>query len=209
MINSLKKLSFVAFYTITSIMVLYLLINLILEIYPNFYTVIPQKVYRSAEMSQEQYRHYINKYHIKTILNLEGRYPSERWYRNEIQASKDTNTQHINYRIDAKGHLPAAQLQQIAQLITTSRKPLLIHCWHGADRTGLGSVMALLLLTEQSLPTIKAQLSLKYGVVSSQSVGVLVVQQYQAWLKQQHFTTKPAIFKQWLAGLGQDKHGNH
>ena len=169
--------------------------------YPNFHTVIPQKIYRSAQMSRAQYIYYIDKYHIKSVLNLELQDPNAKWYRDEMQVMKLTHAQHFNYHIDPKGAISSAQLTALAKIIDSAPKPLLIHCWRGADRTGLGSVMALILLTDQPLDVIRKQLSWTYGVVSPRSVGLVEMTYYQRWLQQYHLHTSREEFFKWINTL--------
>lgn len=169
--------------------------------YSNFHTVIPNKIYRSAQMSEPQYVHYINKYHIKSVLNLELKAPKAKWYRAEMHAMKLTHAQHMNYHINPKGALDEAQLIELAKIIDSAPKPLLIHCWRGADRTGLSSAMSLILLTDQPLTQVTKQLSWTYGVLSPKSVGLVEMAQYKSWLQHYHLSSSRLQFFSWLKQL--------
>ncbi|NRD22634.1 dual specificity protein phosphatase family protein [Winogradskyella litoriviva] len=66
---------------------------------------------------------------VKTIINL-------RRLRDDNKKAEDTNLQ--------LEHLPLATKQiteddiiEVLKLITSAEKPILIHCWHGSDRTGV------------------------------------------------------------------------
>jgi hypothetical protein len=54
----------------------------------------------------------------------------------------------------------------LLELLERSERPILIHCHKGADRTGMTSVLALLLFTDRSLPEARRQLGPRLGHLS-------------------------------------------
>ena len=53
----------------------------------NFHTLVAGEVYRSAQPTAEAIAAYSKAYGIRTILNLRGEKPHERWYRDEVAAA--------------------------------------------------------------------------------------------------------------------------
>src|SRR5271169_3268916 len=46
----------------------------------NFHPITPGEAYRSAQMDRDELEYYINKYRLKSILNLRGKNPDSDWY---------------------------------------------------------------------------------------------------------------------------------
>ena len=71
----------------------------------------------------------LNKIGIKTIINL------RLWHSDR---NKLTNTGIAEIRINMRaGKVTDEKIIQILKAIKNSPKPILIHCWHGSDRTGV------------------------------------------------------------------------
>ncbi|UJS26344.1 tyrosine-protein phosphatase [Thiothrix winogradskyi] len=130
----------------------------------NFHAVVPDVVYRSAQLDGEQLQQAIASHHIKSILNLRGGNPGKPWYDDEVAVSKTYQVAHLDYALSAGRMLSANQMREILDLIEKSPKPLLIHCRAGADRTGLVSALYLAShgYAEQD---IRQQLSARFGHV--------------------------------------------
>jgi tyrosine-protein phosphatase SIW14 len=95
----------------------------------NFYKL-DGRVYRSAQPDDEEIEE-LATYGIKEILNL-------RHYHKD----KVGNTGIIPHqiKIDA-GSINNIQVIEALRIIKNSKGPVLIHCWHGSDRTGTVSAM--------------------------------------------------------------------
>src|SRR2546421_649022 len=83
--------------------------------------------------------------------------------------------------------VPLGLLLAIARLVEVldrSERPILIHCHQGADRTGLASVMALLLRPGVPLAETRRQLGLASGHVSIGRTGHVdhFLDLYETWL---------------------------
>ena len=201
----MKKAIKVTYYLLMTIVLLFFAISGALELYPNFHTVIPDKIYRSGQLNTWQFEHYINKYHIKSVLNLRGPSTGKVWYRHEIQAIKQTGIHHYDLGLPAHGLTNVEKMKRLTDIIQTAPKPLLIHCWRGADRTGLGSAIALIIFTEQPLIKIKQQLSWLYGVFTGDSIGIVEIAYYQRWLQKNHLANSKRAYLQWLQQLQSSK----
>jgi protein tyrosine/serine phosphatase len=201
LMNKSALLRKITFYTLATIVVLGLSVAAVMKWYPNFYTVIPNQVYRSAELTQSQHQHYFNQYRYKSILHLESANNSKAWYKIEKAMVKKHHLQYYALPMDAHGLPTRTELKQLINIIQTSPKPLLIHCKQGADRTGLGSMLSVLFLTGHPYDIAKKQVSLKYGVSSSTSTGVIVIEHFEKWLKQNNLAASRETFQTWVNQL--------
>lgn len=128
----------------------------------NFHEVIPQELYRSAQLSSEQLEQKAQQYQLQSVLNLRGYNPTESWFEEEMKVSNAHHLTHFDVSLSAGTVVSPKELQYILQLIDQAPKPLLVHCTDGADRTGL--VLALY-LEKKGLNAQMAheQLSWRYG----------------------------------------------
>ncbi len=93
----------------------------------NLYRVSPQ-IYRSEQPDQEAFQ-YLKSLGIKSVLNL-------REYHDDKDEAGGTELKLYHYPL-ATGSVKEAQLIEILKIIKRAEKPLLIHCMHGSDRTGI------------------------------------------------------------------------
>ena len=112
-----------------------------LFIYGNFHKV-DNNVYRSAQLFSFNMPYYVNKYHIKSILDLRGATDSQS-YKDEINISKEYNITHYTYSIGTADIQTMKIMNKIVDIIKNSPKPILIHCKSGADRTSLATALYL------------------------------------------------------------------
>jgi len=137
-----------------------------LQVSGNFHTVLRGEVYRSAQPVPQQIAVYARRYGIKTIINLRGEQDDREWYRDEIAESKALGISHIDFPMSASRELTPAQAEQLIALMKSAEKPLLIHCWRGADRTGLASALYVAAVKGMGEPVAEAQLLPIYGHLS-------------------------------------------
>lgn len=128
----------------------------------NVHTVVPATVYRSAQLSPERLEQLIAQRQLKSVLNLRGASPGEAWYDQEVAVARKANILHLDLALDSRKELTPDQLGTLVAMMKHAPKPLLIHCWAGADRTGLAAALYLFELQKRD-PKLAAQaLSLKY-----------------------------------------------
>ena len=62
----------------------------------NFHPVTSGETYRSDQLDQDELRHYMRKYDIKSIINLRGKRTGRCWYREGINACKKFGCRHCD-----------------------------------------------------------------------------------------------------------------
>jgi len=151
--------------TLKYLLYLLLLIGLIafviIDVLGNFYKV-DNDVYRSGQLNEYNLAYYAEKYKIKTILNLRGT-SSKPYYLDEIKISNEYNITHIDHKISNHKYLDFNQTSQLIELVREAKKPLLIHCAGGADRTSLVVALYQYAIKKESVDEAKEAFSLLYG----------------------------------------------
>ena len=154
-------------WTVIGLLILFLLpISILLfhKLKDNIHTVIPNQVYRSAQLTPEKLAKVIEQGQLKTIINLRGSTHHE-WYRHESALAKSKNVEILSLKLPPKGLPTVADLKTLVHMIETAPKPFIIHCRKGADRTGLASAIALILFEDAPLPQSNGQIAWWYGAI--------------------------------------------
>ncbi len=125
----------------------------------NFHKI-TSNIYRSAQLYNYNFPKFYNKYHFKTILNLRGAHSDKAWYVYERNFCKEHKIRLIDFGISDKEIQSIQKMKQIIKIIKNSKKPILIHCKAGADRTGLATALYLYSIKDKNYSEM---LSLKYG----------------------------------------------
>ena len=134
-----------------------------LHVSGNFHPVVAGDVYRSAQVSAADIATYRAKYGIASILNLRGAAPGEDWYDEEIAASSALGVAHADFAMNASRELGPDEAARLVSLMRGMPKPLLVHCRHGSDRTGLAMSLYLATIRGADEATAEGQLSLWFG----------------------------------------------
>jgi protein tyrosine/serine phosphatase len=119
--------------------------------------------YRSAQLFSFNMPYYLEKHKIKTMINLRGARPNQEWYIDEMTITKEYNVTHIDHQISSGGYLDYNQTSQIVAMLKTSKKPLIIHCQGGADRTSLVSALYDYAILHKSKEEARKELRWFYG----------------------------------------------
>src|SRR5205085_9258034 len=117
----------------------------------NEHTVIPGKVYRSAQLGRQKLERVIAEKHIRTVVNLRGCCPDMDWYRADAAATHAAGASLEDLAFSAKRRPHPGEVARLIEVFDRTEYPVLLHCAAGADRTGLASAVALLLLTGSDL----------------------------------------------------------
>jgi len=95
-------------------------------------------LYRSGQLSPSQLETAVHEHHIKTVVNLRGKQPDAKWYRDQRELLKDLNVKQVDLALDE--HAPDEQ--QVADLLATFKeedKPILVHSYWSRGSVGLAS----------------------------------------------------------------------
>lgn len=166
----------------------------------NFATVTPGRIYRSGQMSAGTLGRTVHTRHIKSVLNLRGDNPKERWYRAERSATLDSGATQIDVHMASDLWLSRTEARTLVKILDSCEYPLLIHCEWGAERTGLVSAVATLLRSGSSLADARRQFSLYYLFLPVGDGAVMAkhLDLYAQWLAQQHVSHSPERFRRWI-----------
>lgn len=133
-----------------------------LHIDHNQHVVEPGVLYRSAQLPAAEFTAFAQRTGLRTVINLRGENIGRDWYDAQFQAAQAMGVGFINYRMSAKKELTPAQMAELAHILKSAPKPVLIHCGSGSDRSGLAC--ALYLYEEGRSPAeVAGQLSLRFG----------------------------------------------
>lgn len=164
----------------------------------NTHTVIDGKVYRTAQLGGAELERFIADKKIRTVINLRGTCPDTEWYLAECRATAAADISQEDITLSAK-RLPApAEVRRVIEVLEGTEKPVVIHCQRGADRTGLVSTIAVLLLQKgATLDEARRQLWPRYGHIEAGRTAVMdeFFDFYADWLNGRPHT--PALFRTW------------
>jgi protein tyrosine phosphatase (PTP) superfamily phosphohydrolase (DUF442 family) len=129
----------------------------------NLHPVIDGRVYRSGRLSAVRLEAAIDRYGFRTVINLTGDRTGVAWYDTEraVAARRDVAYHDIDMLAT---RLPAQpDVARLVDLLLRAPQPVLVHCDAGADRAGLASAIARLLLDAADLSDARTELSWRYG----------------------------------------------
>lgn len=86
------------------------------------------ELYRSAQPTPQGFTN-LQALGIRSVLNL-------REYHKDTRRARHTDMHLMAYPV-AAGKVTAADIENCLNLIAQAPKPVLVHCWHGSDRTGI------------------------------------------------------------------------
>jgi hypothetical protein len=166
---------------------------------PNFHTILPGVLYRCAQPSAAQLQRLVRRYGIRTVVNLRGCCDPLPFYLEECRAANRLNLSQEDISLSAN-RLPSTQaLRQLVAVVENSQYPLLFHCNKGADRSGLASAAALLLLTDTPLEQARQQVGPRYGHLPLGRTAHIdrFFDLYQDWLTEHGLAHSRTVFRRW------------
>lgn len=169
--------------------------------FTNVHTVVPGRVYRTAQLTPERLRAFIAEKRLQTVVNLRGVCANMAWYQGECRATHAADVNQEDITLSAKRFPAPSEVQRVVEVLDHAPQPLVFHCQRGADRTGLASTVARLLLTADDLPTARRQMWLRYGHFPFGRTAVLdaFFDYYAGWLKGRGEAHAPDRFRRWVA----------
>lgn len=166
----------------------------------NFRVVVPGQIYRSSQLSQERLDKVARRHGIRTVINLRGYCPGLDWYKEEGRACNRLGVSQEDLGFSA-GHLPpVTEIRRLVEVLDHCEYPILFHCFRGVDRTGLATVLALLLKTDTSYEAARRELALRHVHLPFGRTGHLdrFFNFYQDWLAKQGRAHSPDRFRHWV-----------
>lgn len=162
-------------------------------------TVLPERVYRSAQMSPERLAETIDRFSIRTVVNLRGPCPDFDWYRHECLVTADAGISQEDVTLSAVRLPPPSELRRLIEILDQADPPLLIHCRQGVDRTGLASAIVTLLQPGSTLEAAERQLSWVFGYVAYNGTEAMrdFLRLYRRWLEEMNREHSPELFRHW------------
>lgn len=130
-----------------------------------FGVVIPDKIYRSGQISGRLIGQVIDRYHIGTIVDLNGFDKNDPDQRAELAISQAKGVRHHRFPLKGNGTGPIERYADAVTTIVNSEReglPVLVHCYAGAQRTG-GCVSFYRLLVRHDPPESIYQDLTRYG----------------------------------------------
>ncbi len=165
----------------------------------NYFVVVPGECYRCSQPTPAFLDSAVKKLGVRTVVNLRGDNTGKDWYRAERAAAERLGVPMIDISLASNCPPTNAQFRQLIDLIDNAPKPILFHCHSGSDRTGLASMMALLLQPGSSLENARTQISFRYGhkFWSEASRLHAIPEAYADWLKGRDEKHTPRRFREW------------
>lgn len=167
---------------------------------PNFHTVLPGRVYRSAQLDVTELRQAIIRCNLKSIINLRGECCDQDWYLYEQDVAKKQGLTLVDVNLSTYMPPNRHELRKLVHALCTAKEPLLIHCRQGADRTSLAAALAILLKTNGSLSEAREQMTWRYAHSPVGRVQILdaALDDYEKWLADQGQPHSPERLVHWV-----------
>lgn len=170
-------------------------INSLRKLFDNFHSVESGTLYRSKQLSQRRLEKYIKRLGLKTIINLRGSNPTRSWWQKEKAVTKKYGLKFYNLAMTARSLPSKKHLLKLLEIYKTAPRPILIHCYSGADRTGEAAALWVLEHQKKHKNIALKQLSLKYGYMRFKHPAkrfFIDIWQGKDWLKKSY---DPDIYK--------------
>jgi protein tyrosine phosphatase (PTP) superfamily phosphohydrolase (DUF442 family) len=166
----------------------------------NFRTVLPGEVYRCAQPSGPRLEALIRRHGIRTVVNLRGCCLSAPWYRAEAEVTAKLDVAQEDVSLSATRLPSTLAVRQLLDILDRSEYPILFHCHQGADRTGLASVLVVLLRTNATLSEGLRHLGPQSGHLPFGKTRQIdhFVAMYTNWLAQHGESHSPDLLRLWI-----------
>ena len=102
--------------------------------FPKNFHKVNEKIYRSGQPSEDEFKSLYTFNEIRSVLNLREN-NSDKDEIDSVNARREKKIKLYEIPLDT-GNITEEDLYKILSVIRDASKPLLIHCWHGSDRTG-------------------------------------------------------------------------
>jgi protein tyrosine/serine phosphatase len=141
-----------------------------INLFWNNFHKIDKDVYRSAQILPWKLKKIIKKYKIKTVINLRDK--NNFLYKKEKEICEKMGVEYFVVKISSRELPNHEEIEKLIKTFEKAKKPLLIHCKAGADRTSLASFLYLYLQNKKE--EAKRQFSFfKYGHIKYSKAGII------------------------------------
>ena len=166
----------------------------------NFATVVPSGVYRASQMRADALDRALKQHRIKTVLNLRGEHLDQPWYRDERDTTLRDGATQVDIALSSSEWMSRAQARALVAVLDRGERPILIHCLHGSERTGVVTAFSELLRPGGSIATARAQFSWRYLFLGVGNGARMPrhLDRYEAWLASRSRTHTPDLFRRWV-----------
>lgn len=144
----------------------------------NFHTVIAGELYRSAQPQPSEFANMAKNFNIRSVINLRDDI-SAKDLQEEKQAAEAAGITFYHFPMSSSKHIPFKQADNLMALMREVPKPLLLHCDHGANRTGFASAVYASGIAGMSELFAEFQLSYFYGHIPIKGIGRYKI--YESW----------------------------
>ena len=114
---------------------------LILQCTGNIHVVEPGRLYRAAQLNGTALENVLDRYGIRTVINLRGGNQGRDWYDDEVSVSRKHGSLHIDLRMSANYEPDRATTDDLIRDLRELPGPILVHCQSGSDRAGFASAL--------------------------------------------------------------------
>jgi protein tyrosine/serine phosphatase len=129
----------------------------------NFHAITPGAAYRSAQLDRDELSEYTARYGIRSVINLRGSSATGEWYREEVGFCAAQGIGHYDLELSASREPTDAEADSLVALFRSVRRPVLIHCMAGADRSGYATALWRLAIEHAPPGETGRALSIIYG----------------------------------------------
>jgi undecaprenyl-diphosphatase len=129
----------------------------------NFHVITENAAYRSRQLDKNLLKHYVNKYGIKSVINLRGAEPGKDWYDDEIEVCDTYGVNHYDLDMAMDKEPADEQIQTLLTFFKTAPRPVFIHCLGGSDRTGLAATLWKIVIDKEDKKKAAKHMLFYYG----------------------------------------------
>lgn len=124
---------------------------------------IGRDVIRTRQPSVSQLERLVADEGVRTILNLRGENPKDRWYQDETEFSSRNGIGLVSIGLSCWSFPSRDIMYELVEFFENAQYPVLIHCKAGADRTGFVSALYRHLILDEPIAEAKKSMAIRHG----------------------------------------------
>lgn len=127
------------------------------------------RVFRSGQLDSANLKKLIEEKKIKTVINLRGEFPGEKWYDQEFLLTEVMGVRLISVDLKIAEIPHKRSLIYLLESLRNAEKPILIHCDTGIERTGMVAALYQMIYANKTKADALGMLSKTFGYVDGTS----------------------------------------